>query len=223
MPKDAADPRVRRRARRTAPRVGHDPEPHALPDPDRAPQPDPLDAAYSILAFTMNRCVVDQMLRSARQFGGDYERLILWGVVAHLNVAHLMPPGSLPSSVLDPHGLVPGASERLRPVRTSDLAQITGIPRETVRRKLGALERDGWIRQDDAGWFLDVERLDPSVRAFTLQSIRNFLQAARTMDAAIADATPAAVSGSRTARSAAAPPTARTTGARRSRPPPRRG
>lgn len=223
MPKHATGPRVRGRSRRPEPRAGRAPAAHAPPEPDPATPPDPLDAAYSILAFTMNRCVVDQMLRSARKFGGDYERLILWGVLAHLNVAALMPPGSLPTSVLDAHGLVPGAGERLQPVRSSDLAQITGIPRETVRRKLGALEREGRIRRCDAGWLLDVERPDPEVRAFTMQSIRAFLQAARTMEAALADATAAAVSGSRTGRSAAAPPRVRTTGARRIRPPPHRG
>ena len=183
---------------------------------------DPIELAYSILAFTMNRCVIDQMLRSARRFGGDYERLVLWGVLAHLNVAPLMPPGSLPSSVLDAHGLVPDADARMQPVRTSDLAQITGIPRETVRRKLAWLERDRWIRRADGGWLLDLERTDAELRGFTLESIRRFVQAARTMEAAIDDAS-GAVSGSRTARSGGAPTTARTTGARRSRPPPRRG
>lgn len=217
------------------------------------PPPDPLEAAYSVLAFTMNRSVIDHMLRSARRFGGDYERLILWGTLAHLNVAHLMPPGSLPSTLLDGAGSVPDAAARLRPVRASDLAQITGIPRETARRKLAALERDGWVLRTDAGWLLDVARVDPELRGFTLESIRRFLQAARAMQAAIddvargasgtRDAAPTAhpepsdprdgvglpgdaprrVSGSRTGRSAGSPTTARTTAAPRSRPPRRRG
>jgi predicted transcriptional regulator len=211
MSEDAADP----------PRRGRTRQPPRARGATNAP--DALEAAYAILAFTMNRCVIDQMLRSARQFGGDYERLVLWGVLAHLNVAPLMPPGSLPSWVLDADGRVPGVAERMRPVRTSDLAQITGIPRETVRRKLGALERDGWIGRSDAGWLLDVERLDPEVRAFTLQSIRNFLQAARTMEAAIADVAAGTVGGSRSAGRDAMSPTAHTMGSRRGRPAPRRG
>lgn len=193
---------------------------------------DPLEAAYSILAFTMNRGVIDHMLRSARRFGGDYERLVLWGTLAHLNVAHLMPPGGLPSTLLDEAGRIPDAAQQLRPVRASDLAQITGIPRETARRKLATLERDGWVRRTDAGWLLDVGRAERELRGFTLDSIRRFLQVARAMEAAIGDvaraAPPApapapAVSGSRTARSAALPTTARTTAAPHSRPRPRRG
>lgn len=183
---------------------------------------DPIEAAYSILAFTMNRCVIDQMLRSSRRFGGDYERLILWGVLAHLNVAPLMPPGSPPSAVLDARGSVPGAADRLHAVRASDLAQITGIPRETVRRKLRSLERDGWIVQETTGWAISIGTTETELRDFTMQSIRNFLQAAQAMEAAIDDAATGRVSGSRTARSVEVRSPARKAGARRNPPPPRR-
>ena len=48
-----------------------------------------------------------------------------------------LPPGSLPSVVLDDRGRLPANAEGLRPLRQRDVVQITGIPRETVRRKLG--------------------------------------------------------------------------------------
>ncbi|MEI7446207.1 MAG: helix-turn-helix domain-containing protein [Burkholderiales bacterium] len=212
------------------------PSDRPLAAPDRvsaaAAVPDaPLEAAYAILAFTMNRAVIDHMLRSARRFGGDYERLILWGTVAHLNIAHLMPPGSLPSSLLDECGNVPDAVADLRPVLLRDLAQITGIARETARRKLASLEADGWLRRTRAGWVMDVERTDTALRPFTLESIRRFLRSMQVMQAALDDASrivgkgvppgdaapaPAPVSGSRTARSAAIPRPARTKAARRS-------
>lgn len=147
-----------------------------------------VERAYSVLAFAVNRCLVDQMLRSARRFGGDYERLVIWGVLAHLNVAPLMPGGSLPPSLLDPKGLIEGTSTRLRPVRVSELAQITAIPRETVRRKLAALQRQGWIHSTDAGWVLDVDRTDSELRAFTIESIERFRNTFRTIEITIADA-----------------------------------
>lgn len=198
---------------------------------DATDDDDRLESAYSILAFTMNRAVIDHMLRSARSFGGDYERLILWGTVAHLNVAHLMPPGSLPSSLLDERGNLPDARADLRPVLLRDLAQITGIPRETARRKLATLEADGWLLRTRAGWVLDVGRIDPALRPFTLESIRRFLRSARVMQAALDDISrdrgasmgaggaapsPSPVSGSRTARSASAPRPARTKASGRS-------
>jgi hypothetical protein len=76
------------------------------------------------------------VLRAARHFDNDTEAMILFGTVAHLNVAPLMLPGSSPTSVLGADGRVPDAQPQLRPVRIRDLVQITGRPRETIRRKL---------------------------------------------------------------------------------------
>ena len=50
-------------------------------------------------------------------------------------------------------GQVPDA-----PVNAHSLALVTGIPRETVRRKLAALGRRGWIEPSpDGGWRLVIE------------------------------------------------------------------
>lgn len=160
-------------------------------------RPDALDAAlnraYAVVAYTMNRHLVDHMLRMGRRFGGDYAALLVWGVLSHLNVAHLIPPGSLPSSVLDDWGRLPAeAHARLRPVRLRDLAQITGIPRETVRRKLDALQAQGWIRRADRGWVLDLESVDPALRDFQIDVARRFLATADAVHAALRDAAPPA-------------------------------
>lgn len=37
------------------------------------------------------------------------------------------------------------------PLNVQSIAEYTGIPRETVRRKLAALERKGWIARDERG------------------------------------------------------------------------
>ena len=43
-------------------------------------------------------------------------------------------------------------------ISASRLADVTGIPRETVRRKLASLQADGWIeRTDDGSWRLKIE------------------------------------------------------------------
>ena len=105
--------------------------------------PPSYSRAFSLVTFTMNRFVVDQVIRAARHFDNDIETMILFGTIAHLNVAHLMPPGSSPTSVLGANGRVPDAQPQLRPVRLRDLVQITGRPRETIRRKLERLEAQG--------------------------------------------------------------------------------
>ncbi|MBN8493120.1 MAG: hypothetical protein J0M00_17060 [Burkholderiales bacterium] len=161
--------------------------------PGEAPaQADQAPAAYwrafSLVAFTMNRFVVDQVIRAARLFDNDTETMILFGTVAHLNVAHLMPPGSRPTRVLGANGRVPDAQPQLRAVRLRDLEQITGRPRETLRRKLEGLEAQGRLLRRPDGYVIDVNTVDPTMHALSVDGVRRFMDAARVIEAALRDA-----------------------------------
>ncbi len=144
--------------------------------------------AFSIVAFTMNRFVVDQVLRASRMFDHDIEAMVIFGTLSHLNAAHLVPPGSRPSATLGPEGRVPDAQPKLRPVRLRDLVQITGRPRETIRRKLEKLQADGRIVRVVDGWVLNVASVDDAMRAHSVDAVRRFMEAARVIDAALKDA-----------------------------------
>jgi predicted transcriptional regulator len=134
-----------------------------------------FDKAFSLVAFALNRHIVDHLLRFARQFGPDYHMLIVWGVVAHQCTAHHMCPGSRPSTVLDPDGMLSAPDLELRPVRQRDVSPITGIPKETVRRKLLKLESEGWIQRQDSGWVLNRNSIDPELREFSRESAKRLL------------------------------------------------
>jgi hypothetical protein len=69
---------------------------------------------FGLVAFALNRYIVDHLLRFARQFGPDYQMLVVWGVVAHQCVTHHMPAGSRPSTVLAPDGMLKAADPELR-------------------------------------------------------------------------------------------------------------
>jgi hypothetical protein len=144
--------------------------------------------AFGILAFTMNRFIVDHVIRAARLFDNDTEALILFGMLAHLNVVHLLPPGSSPGATLDSRGRVPDSQRNLRPVRLRDLAQITGRPRETIRRKLEQMRAAGRVLRLRNGWVYDASSIDEDMQAMTLDSVRRFLQAADVMRSAAQDA-----------------------------------
>jgi len=142
-----------------------------IPDPDAA-----FDAAFSLVAFTLNRYLIDHLLRTTRLLtDGDFEALVIWGVVAHLNIAHLMPPGSLPAAVLNERGRVPGEGSGFRPLKLRDVAAITGIPRETARRKLAKLEAQGYVEKTPDGWVVGMTKAEPDLREFTRESIWRFL------------------------------------------------
>lgn len=173
--------------RRIAPDLGRP----GLPgeDPlDTAHIPEAYWRAFSVAAFAMNRFIVDHMIRASRQFDNDLEEMIIFGVLAHLNIAHLMPPGTRPSQALTAEGRLPGAQARLRPVRLRDLCQITGRPRETIRRKLERLEAQGRVQRVDGGYVYDTQSVDEDMRALSADGVRRYMTTAREIQAALADA-----------------------------------
>jgi hypothetical protein len=152
--------------------------------------------SFGLVAFTMNRFIVDHVVRSARQFDNDIEMMLLFGMLSHLNVAHLMPPGSRPSQALDAQGRVPDPQAKLRPVRVRDLTLISGRPRETVRRKLEALVAQGRVVHVEGGYVLNAASVDPQMHVLTLDGVKRFLAAARLIQDSLIDAERALAKGS---------------------------
>jgi hypothetical protein len=143
---------------------------------------------FSLAAFTMNRFIIDHVVRASRRFDNDMEAMMLFGTVAHLNAAHLMPPGASPIRVLGSDGRVPDAQPQLRPVRIRDLTQITGRPRETVRRHLARLEAQGRLLRGIDGYVINVAAVDPQMHALALDGLRRFTAAAKLIEAMLQDA-----------------------------------
>ena len=160
------------------------PSVHALQDFDKA-----FDRSFALVAYVLNRHLIDHMLRAARLLTeGDIDALIVWGVLAHQNVVHLMPPGSVPSAVLDDRGMPHDSEQRMVPLRLRTLAEITRIPRETVRRKLHALEAQRYVTQSSRGWLVSTERNEPELREFTRESVLRLLAAADEIRAIVGTA-----------------------------------
>lgn len=161
-----------------------------------------FDAAFSLVAFIMNRHLIDHMLRAGRLLtGNDFEALVIWGVLAHQNVAHLMPPGTLPSAILNEAGRLPEKARTLRPLRLRDIAAITGIPRETARRKLDWLSQQRYVERTADGWVVSTARAEPDLREFTRESIFRLLAVAEEIRVALADADAVALHKRQTATS----------------------
>lgn len=133
--------------------------PSALP-PASASGPGPLsglpdrDAAYAEhqteIAIRMGRFFVEHLIRLYRAFDGDLTQVIILGEIGHHNTTRthaVSRPGARPRhrapSAPTPEGMLP--------CNAYSLSQSTGIPRETVRRKIAALVRRGWVRQNARG------------------------------------------------------------------------
>ena len=139
-----------------------------------------LDKAFPMVAFAANRHLIDHMRRVSQGLGMDLETVMLWGIVAHLNVARSIRPGAAPAEILNEDGSLIGPKH---PVRTTDIVAVSGLPKETVRRKLERLRDAGKIQRDEAGrWQLCEAGVDASTVDFTRETVRRLLDTAHAIE-----------------------------------------
>ena len=139
-----------------------------------------FDKAFSMVAFAANRHLIEHMRRVNQGLGLDLETVMIWGIVAHLNVARSITPGAAPPEILNERGYLLGP---MHPVRTIDIAQVSGLPKETVRRKLDRLRAAGKVQRDEAGrWQICESGVDASVVEFTRETVKRLLSTARAIE-----------------------------------------
>lgn len=145
-----------------------------------------FDRNFALAGFILNRFLVHHLLRMARQTNGDFESLVIWSSLALQNTAGLLGPGAQPVTPLQPDGTFPDSLLRANGLRSSDLAQITGIPRETVRRKLERLQTNGRVkRHEDGRWHVANASMTAEMRGFLRETARNFCETAQLMQSAM--------------------------------------
>lgn len=100
--------------------------------------------------LAVNMFVVRHLVRLYRAFDGDLLEAIVLGEVAHHNLSAYLAQvvEARPSGAAAPR--LPQRSDYL-PTNAFSIAQATGIPRQTVRRKVKSLVERGWLLQDRAG------------------------------------------------------------------------
>lgn len=144
--------------------------------------------AFSVVAFVCNRHIVDHMRRIGPGIGLGMESAMLWGLVAHMNMARSITPGGPPGDVMDAQGEFTG---ELHPVRLADVMQVAGLPKETVRRKLEELRALGKLdKVADGRWVVLASGVDDATYRFTLETARRLLATAKQIEALLAQAEP---------------------------------
>jgi len=99
----------------------------------------------------MNRFFIRYLRSIAMEFEGDLQRAILLGEIGHHNVSRYFTSENQLARRTVPTSRNPGFRKSLEPCNAHSLAQATGIPRETVRRKVAWLERKGWVARTGRG------------------------------------------------------------------------
>jgi hypothetical protein len=101
-------------------------------------------ARHSAVQYAYVQFCSEQLGDFSRSFGRDLQELLVFSIIWQVHL-------DAPRTVVKPH-------ERHRSVSASRIADLTGIARETVRRKLKSLESRRWISQsDNQCWRLAVD------------------------------------------------------------------
>lgn len=101
-----------------------------------------------LLQYSLADFFTEHLLDVSRVFEGDLQMMLILAVIGQ---AYL-------------HG--EGRGRENSPISASRLSDVTGIPRQTVRRKLLLLAQRGWVEQTELGaWLLTKAGRDPVARA----------------------------------------------------------
>jgi hypothetical protein len=97
------------------------------------------DEKNTTFRYRFGEFLIEHLFDCLQVFGDLEEMLVMEVVMLQF------PPGSSETAVKH--------DQHVAPLTASRIAKKTGIPRQTVRRKLLLLERRGWVTQtDDAAW-----------------------------------------------------------------------
>ncbi|ENT12879.1 hypothetical protein B998_03049 [Brucella sp. F96/2] len=123
---------------------------------------------YSFIEF-----YAEHLCDLSRAFKGDMQMVLLLATVAQVALRADM-------IVENSGGRVQELPPSRRGITTYRLADVTGIPRETTRRKLTAMEKMGWLTRENNFWCLAYEGDDAKIHQDLADVIdRSFRRAAR--------------------------------------------
>lgn len=140
-----------------APAAGHDTAPPRISPPRSAEVERALRQNYPRFQYCFVDFLAEQLADMSRSFQGDLQMVVLLATVGQVSLSAAI---AAEAGGRSPAELAP---ER-RGMTTNRLADCTGIPRETARRKLIAMEKMGWLTREDNFWYLTTSGEDTVAR-----------------------------------------------------------
>jgi hypothetical protein len=136
----------------------------------------------------MNKMYVRHLISVYHAFDGDFVAAIVLGEVAHHNLTSLVDKARTPRELSDAlRADGPAIRQAFLPTNTFSIAQATGIPRETVRRKVATLTRRGWMVRDAEGNLFVSAGTEKAFAEFHVERLNDLLEAAQAIGALLHD------------------------------------
>ena len=146
---------------------------------------DSLTAHFGHIWPVHNDAFCDLLVTLRRQFGGDLDRMLVLAVIGSRTLSQ----GRIDGMCYD--GFMEGErADDPAPINLQSIADYSGIPRETVRRKLQDLERLGWITRRDKGYLVATAKAAEELEPATQATMRYLLAVVGAWGEAISDQEP---------------------------------
>jgi len=155
------------------------------------------------LSLVLNNFLSDYLLRLYAAFEGDFIQAIVLANIAHHNVQPMIKLLDSDPAAVRRMFLAPTADAGwMLPCNAFSISEALHIPRETVRRKVAALVRKGWLSQNAKKKELFVTRLPGEVFfQFNLEMTNDLLRTADRLKAKLGAASdPLSAEGDNAAR-----------------------
>jgi hypothetical protein len=131
---------------------------------------DTLNAYFGRIWPVHNDAFCELLVTLRRQFGGDLDRMLVLAVIGSRTLSRGRIDGMCYDRFMDGE-----RSDEAAPINLQSIADYSGIPRETVRRKLHDLERLGWITRQDKGYLVATARAAEDLEPATQATMRYLL------------------------------------------------
>lgn len=122
-----------------------------------------------------------------RIFGGDLDLMLVLAVIGSRTV----PRGRIDRMSYDAFLACARRESEPAPINLQSIADYSGIPRETVRRKVQELQRAGWVLKRDNGYLIATTQATADLAPATEATLRYLVAiGAACIEAASAKCTP---------------------------------
>ena len=132
------------------------------------------------VSYVLGRFMTEHFIRVYKAFDGDLTAAIVLGTIGQYNYRrYYTEVGGKASAGF--HQLAERGEHRAhaRPCNAMSISQSTGIPRETVRRKIRELIARGWLRRGGPDELFVTQAPGRHFAEFDLETLEHFYDAAR--------------------------------------------
>lgn len=142
---------------------------------------DEFEQHYFRAAYLFSRFSVPYMRNLYREFGGDMLLNIVLGEIGTRNVGYFFDASKDSIASEDVLNDVSEHEKLLRPCNALSISEATGVPRETVRRKVDMLIKKGWVYKNEKGHIYLTPEVAKHFEQFLFASIEALLPSAQAL------------------------------------------